>query len=187
LKAGLRSVRLTLGSSVTKEIPLTKGAVALVDEEDYAWLSAYRWHAHGRRYAARWANEDGKRRLVYMHRQILGTGPGEQTDHKNGDGLDNRRENLRFCTSAENLRNSRKYRRKGGATSRYKGVSWHRRGGKWQACVQVGGKGRHLGHFADERAAALAYDRAAVEHFGEFARPNFPDDVLFGHKRKEGQ
>lgn len=97
-------------------------------------------------------------------------------DHKNGNGLDNRRSNLRFCTNAQNQHNQRKWGSRSGKplSSRYKGVSWHRRG-HWRAKIQAQGKRRYLGQFQSEEAAARAYDRAARELHGEFAVLNFSD------------
>jgi hypothetical protein len=102
-----------------------------------------------------------------IHRLVLPD--AKQINHINGNGLDNRRENLRSVTSAENHRNSRKRTR---ATSQFKGVHWLVQGKKWRAMIYVNGKQRHLGCFARETDAALAYDVAARKHFGEFARPN---------------
>jgi hypothetical protein len=100
------------------------------------------------------------------------TSPQSVVDHKNGDKLDNRRENLRICTIAENIRNSKTSTKKG-KTSRYKGVYWVGRIKKWVARIHVDRKGLHVGVFTDEAEAARAYDVAARQHFGEFARTNF--------------
>jgi hypothetical protein len=115
-----------------------------------------------------------ERRNVYLHHFIIGDPPpGMVVDHINGDRLDNRRANLRFCTLAQNKQNSRPYR---GGTSRYKGVSWKRTGkgtGKWLARIRVDGKDIHLGFHKEEEEAAKAYDTAAIRYYGEFARTNF--------------
>jgi len=157
-----------------KEIKLTQDKVAQVDDADYEWLSAWKWYAKWdgwHWYAMRNSPYDanGKQHTILMHRQILGAQPGEQVDHRNRKGLDNQRHNLRFCTYSQNQANRKK---RAGCMSQYKGVHWDKRAGKWQARIRVHGKWIHLGLFDDEIAAALAYNKAATEYFGEFARPN---------------
>src|SRR5829696_658084 len=157
-------------------IPLTLGLVALVDAADYEWLCRYRWMAIDRKdgkgfYACRREKDASGTRIVYMHREILGTKPGMDTDHANGNGLDNRRQNLREATPAENGRNCRS--REG--TSRYKGVCWHEAGGKWMAQIRgAEGTKLYLGSFVREEDAARAYDEAARRLHGGFGRFNFP-------------
>lgn len=154
---------------MTKEIVLSNGTVALVDDADYAELSAYRWHQDGNR-ASR---SNGKNRTLKMHRQIMGEqADGREVDHINGNGLDNRRCNLRLCTHAENTRNGSKHR--DGLSSTYKGVT--NRYGKWQAMIRTNNKGQYLGMFTSPEDAARAYDAKARELFGEFARLNFAED-----------
>jgi len=106
-----------------------------------------------------------------MHRAILNAPPRMDVDHINGNGLNNTRENLRLCTRSQNMMNQRL---KGG-TSRFRGVSWLKGGAKWHAQVRANGKRLHLGLFTDETEAAMAYDAAARELFGDFARLNFGD------------
>jgi len=97
--------------------------------------------------------------------------PGNMdVDHANGNGLDNRRSNLRLCTTSENIQNQRP--RKSG-TSKYKGVGWFVRDSNWRVRIKVGDKQIHIGYFADEVEAAKAYDKMARQHFGAFARTNF--------------
>ncbi len=161
-----------------KEIPLIQGLVALVDDEDFEWLSRWKWHAwkcrHHKTYYAR--RQAGKTELL-MHRVILGLsrGDGIQSDHADRDGLNNCRGNLRICTRAQNGTNRSSAT---GSTSSYLGVSWDRTRGKWKAASvmprQGPGRRVNLGRFDDEQDAARAYDRFAIEHFGEFANPNFP-------------
>lgn len=107
-----------------------------------------------------------------MHREILGLSPGDglEVDYINGDGLDNRRENLRNCTRRQNNRNARPR----GGSSRYKGVCWDKHCEKWFAYIRVEWDLKRLRYFALEEEAARAHDAAAVEHLGEFARPNSP-------------
>ena len=104
-----------------------------------------------------------------MHRVILGLEQGTLCDHRNHDGLDNRRQNLRPCNDSQNAGNKRKHL---GASSQLKGVDWHKSSRKWRAQIRINGRSKHLGCFTSETAAAAAYDRAALIHFGEFALTN---------------
>ncbi len=153
----------------TKLIPLTKGESALVDEFDYLWLSSFCWYMHplGKKH---YAMSRISMKLTAMHRLIMRTPKGMETDHINGNGLDNRRSNLRICTKAQNQmnRNSRHH------SSGFKGV-YRRSEHRWAARIQVHGDRIHLGVFRDPTLAAIAYDEAAMKYFGEFASPNFPD------------
>lgn len=140
---------------------------------DAPTIAAHKWCAipahRGTFYAVR--SVDG--RLVYMHREILGLPRARrpQVDHRDHDGLNNRRENLRLATSSQNLANSRKPHR---GTNRYKGVTRCERMGKWKVQIRIDGRYRFLGYFVDEREGAQAYDAAALAHFGEFAATNLP-------------
>lgn len=118
------------------------------------------------------ANIDGHR--VLMHRFIMGVTDSRFVDHRDHNPLNNQRSNLRICTPAENCRNSRK-RSAARASSRFKGVCWHKGRSRWRASIVVNYKNITIGQFADELEAARAYDRAAREHFGEFACLNFPE------------
>ena len=161
-----------------KEIPLTRGMVAVVDDEDFEAMSAFRWQAIRRRnkwHAARTEND----RSIYMHRVLLDAPPGLEVDHANGDGLDNRRCNLRLATKRQNAQN----RRSGGKgkASRFHGVTFHLSRKRWRAVICAGppdkrgnAKQIFVGHFVDEADAARAYDRAAIKYFGAFALTNFP-------------
>jgi hypothetical protein len=165
---------------MTHEIPLTKGYVALVDDEDYALVSAHNWRARGSedRSVGLYAHATICGRDVRMHNLIMSPGHGQRVDHRNGDGLDNRRiANLRTCSRLQNDQNKRK-----SAARRFKGPMLYR--GRWQAQICVGGRTRFLGLFKSEIVAARAYDIAALEHFGEFANLNFSTrhDWLFPHE-----
>ncbi len=148
---------------------------AVVNSTDYPPLALYRWQqSRGRvNYAVSSVRSPTGNIAYFMHRMILGLAPEDRrmADHIDGDGLNNRRSNLRVATRAQNMQNRRK---KAPAASRYKGVSFAAPGplttnGAWRARVQVGGRSIHLGRFATEEEAALAYNAAARTHFGEFA------------------
>jgi hypothetical protein len=108
-----------------------------------------------------------------MHREIMRPPEGKIVDHENHNKLDNTRANLRVCTQGENMRNTGK---RNGTSSRFRGVSYSKRYGKWRARICFEGKCADLGLFTEEEEAARAYDRKAVELFGEFARLNFPGE-----------
>lgn len=147
----------------------TPGYVALIDLEDLGRVRQYSWHADITPWGP-YARAYTPARKVSLHRFIMGTPKGVQIDHRNGDGLDCRKENLRPATQTQNNGNRKKGKR---GTSSYKGVRL-RSYGRWQAKIKCNGVQRSLGHFSDEESAARAYDAAAVEVFGEFARLNFP-------------
>ena len=157
------------------------GRVVQVDDGDYDLVMGSRWNVLERIHPNGTASGPyavtgvscgaGRRRLLLMHRLIL---PGvPQIDHEDGDGLNNQRSNLRPATYPQNHANERKTLTYGGkpTTSRFKGVAWNKGAGKWQARI----RGGYLGIFVHEVDAALAYDAAAREMFGPFARLNFPD------------
>ena len=153
-----------------KEIKLTQGYVALVDDEDYDYLNQFKWNAkEGPRSV--YAKRKVKNRDVTMHRFILGvTDPKVKVDHKDGDGLNNRRFNLRTANNHQNQHNRKPNKN---STSGFKGVTWRKDLEKWNAALEMSGKRLHLGYFDCPLEAACAYDMAAVKHFGEFAHCNF--------------
>jgi hypothetical protein len=166
-------------------IELSQGMRAMVDDEDYEWLSQWKWSyfKNARRpgvgYAMRSMEGDNKKK-IYMHRVITSAGLGQEVDHINGNKLDNRRCNLRIATRQENARNCPKARRVNN-TSQYKGVHRVSETHGWRATIKADDGGIFLGTYQTERMAAIAYDRAALEYHGEFANLNFPDrpdDVL---------
>ena len=163
-----------------REIPLTRGFVAIVDEENFARLAAHKWHFHHCGYARRTVHLGYGRGAptahVFMHRDVISAQPGQIVDHINGNKLDNRRDNLRLTDRAGNCRN--KVHTKNRKRGLFKGV-YLGRSGKWEAKIGTLRDGRkvsiHIGSFVLAEDAARAYDAAAREHFGEFAATNFPE------------
>ena len=153
---------------MVKQIPLTQGKHALIDDEDYEKISGFSWYTHQTNrnlYACSCIN--GK--LTKMQNFLMGKKKNMFWDHINRNGLDNRRCNLRLATKTENLRNSRKRKN---ASSKYKGVSFYKRDGVWQANIRVNKKLFYLGRFEKEIDAAKAYNDAAEQYFGEYANLN---------------
>lgn len=151
-----------------KELQLTKGKVALVDDDDYEKLMALRtpagwgipkWTLNG---AYAWNKGFG-----LLHRHLMGAKKGDRdVDHRNGDKLDCRRANMRFCTDNQNQQNRRK---KFSGHSQFKGAHWDRSRGFWMARIRVQGKLIYLGVFDTDKEAGTAYNKAATKFFGEFA------------------
>lgn len=165
-----------------RKIPLTQGQYAIVDPEDYEGLAKYKWFAKrcdGRFYAVR----SKRNRNVKMHQVILGTKEGKVIDHINGNGLDNRKANVRFATSEQNSWNQRKQRSQ--SSSKYKGVHWEKKRKEWRARIKYKGRSIHIGRFETEEEAARAYDAKAKELFGEFAWLNFPVRPGVGRRKRQ--
>lgn len=159
-----------------REVPLTRGLVALVDDEDYervvslgSWCAQPSKSSYGGWYAHKGIKRDGRWTTIKMHTLITGWARVDHIDH---DGLNNRRDNLRPSTRGQNAANERK--RSDGTTSRYKGVGWDKQSAKWRARIMVNQNRVTLGFYVDELEAAFAYDRAAFAAWGNYAHLNFP-------------
>lgn len=155
-----------------KKIPLTNGQFAIVDDEDYLWLSSFNWCAskvegYDKFYAVRKIRKpDGRGTNQQMHRVITEAKTGQIVDHRNNDGLDNQKSNLRLTDHSGNARN----RSKTSWKILPKGVYVNRSGKTWRARIYVNGRNQHLGCFFSPEEAHKAYKDAAFEYFGEFAR-----------------
>jgi hypothetical protein len=143
-------------------IPVNPNQFAMIDDEDFELVSRYVWHISYYGYAI-----SG---IIFMHRLILGLSVWDTSvDHINGNKLDNHKSNLRKCTVAQNIYNSKICSRN---KSGYKGVYWNKEKGKWSAQIKYNRKSMHIGYFKNKNDAALAYNRMALRFFGEFARLN---------------
>jgi hypothetical protein len=157
---------------MSKQIPLTKGQFALVDDADYNQLIQFRWLYSPHGYAMRTYTKNKRRYFIQMHREIMNAQPGELVDHIDRDRLNNTRSNLRIVDRSQNMWNRNPNKTSAVA---YKGVSKHVRG--YHARIRVRGQRIHLGYFDDPRLAAQVYDAAARFFFGEYAHINFPDQL----------
>lgn len=157
---------------MAKEIPLTQGKVAIVDDADFEWLSQWKWCYHRDRAGRGIADGKGSAKMHFMHNYIMQPPPGFVVDHIDNDPLNNQRSNLRICTQAENLRNRRGFSTK--SSTSFKGVFPVKKSKirPWRATIKLNGKSIHLGSFPTAEAAAIAYNEAALKYHGEFAHLN---------------
>lgn len=160
-----------------KKIALTQGKFALVDDEDFEWLSQWKWYCDTNqifpnklRAARRSKRLNGKSKILLMHREILHYCGNGHIDHIDGDGLNNQKYNLRISSIAENIRNQKLHKNN---TSGYKGVTWFKYAKKWMAQIMVDRKHISLGYFDDKLEAAKAYDKASKLYHGKYGRTNF--------------
>lgn len=161
---------------MTVEIPLTQGYITIIDDEDDD-LAQYKWTAFSQEgktvYAYRAKMHNRERTEIRLHRAILSRILGrtlsrlEHVDHKDGNGLNNQRSNLRLATP---LQNSQNQKRRKSNNSGFKGVSWDKTRNKWRSTIKVDGKQKHLGRFTTPELAYSAYCEASKKYFGEFAR-----------------
>lgn len=149
-----------------KKIKLTQGKYALVDESDFEELNKFKWYAikhHNTFYAVRSSGGPGK---IHMHRVVIKTPKDRETDHADGNGLNNQKYNLRACIHSENQRNKRMPKNN---TCGYKGLSWCERNKKWLVRISFNSKRIYLGHFEDKISASKAYSAACIKYHGKFA------------------
>jgi hypothetical protein len=155
-----------------RKITCTDGSIALVDDDDYNKIKAYRW------IRAEWTNGYVicyiKRKIVYLHRLVMNAGPKQGVDHRSRNKLDNQKGNLRFATRSQNACNSKL---RCDSTSGYKGVSFMKSSSKWLAYACINNKQVNIGLFKTPKEAAIEYDKKALELYGEFARTNFPQAI----------
>lgn len=152
---------------MTKQIPLTKGKFALVDDEDYEYLMQWKWYFHQLRKESGYAARMLLGKKMWMHRLINKTPTELKTDHIDGDKLNNQKKNLRNATALQNNYNSLKRKN---TSYKYKGVTRH--GNKWKSRIRANSKNIYIGLFFTEEEAALAYNEAALKYHGEFAGLN---------------
>lgn len=161
-----------------REIELTKGYKALVDDEDYSAVNEYTWYVFfsaSNIYAKTFIKlENNKRKSLFMHQLVYElsgqiASNSHHIDHKDCNGLNNCRTNIRQASYQNNQANSRKMSK---SSSVYKGVSFSKTRNKWEAYIKVNKIKINLGRFSDEREAANSYNIAAMKYFGEFARIN---------------
>ena len=149
-----------------KKIPLTQGKFALVDDEDFDWLNQWKWHYGGRGYAVRTVNHSEK---IYMHRVLLKPSKGKETDHKNMNRLDNRKNNLRICDARQNQLNTNPNSRN---TSGYRNIYWNTGARKWCIYLRINKKNKFMGYFLNKIDAVRKYNKIVKDYYGEFARLN---------------
>lgn len=155
---------------MSKTIELTRGKVAIVDDEDYEELNKVSWfYGAGKDNCCYSGRRSRKIGMIYMHRVIIEAKKGESVDHINGNTLDNRKENLRICTAGQNKQNSGKPKNN---TSGFKGVFWHKRSKKWEVKIGVDNKSIWGGLFVDKIKGAKKYNEMAIKYHGEFALLN---------------
>ena len=163
------------------QIPLKQGQFAIIDNEDFNLVKDYKWHLKKERYTyyvrANIRLSSGKYKMIRLHRLILNLSNSEICDHINGNGLDNRKINIRIATHAQNNANRKKAQKK---SSKYKGVCWNKERNLWQANIYLDQKTINLGCFANEEEAAKVYNSSAVKLFGAFAKLNIiPPRAVF--------
>src|SRR3990167_558613 len=155
-----------------KKILLTQGKFALVDDIDFKYLNQFKWCCYKDRSGGWYVQRRNGKTTMYMNRSINNARKGVVVDHKNGNGLDNQRENSRICTIAENVRNRRGLNKNN--KSGFRGVCWSKSHKSWQVEIRLNKKAIWLGRFKSLIKASKKYDEAAIKYFGEFSSLNFP-------------
>lgn len=167
-----------------KQLQLAQGYISLVDDEDFEWLSKWKWYAMKKKRGSDvyirsvqrgTFYSDGTWKLLYLHRLLMKLQWGDKrvVDHINGNPLDNRKANLRVCTTPQNVRNRGK---NSNNTSGYKGVSWDKEKKKWSANIWLNNKSYFIGYYKTAKEASKAYDKKAIKMHGEFAYLNHREE-----------
>lgn len=151
-------------------VPLTRGYEAIIDVSDVSLIDNFNWCVQKSArsvYAVRSERRNGKQRTIFMHRVIMGEPDGLQVDHEDGNGLNNRRKNLRRATVSQNQQNSRvRLNNKTG----FKGVTYHKQNDRYRATIKAHGKQVSLGCYSTPEEAHLAYQKASIKYYGRFGR-----------------
>ena len=151
-----------------KKVQLTQNKFTIVDDGDYEYLNKYNWYVAKSKYSYYAAFDRRNKKInktIYLHRIIMNCPDGKFIDHINGNGLDNRKENLRICNKSQNSGNSKL---RTDNTSGIKGVSWDKRNKKWVVRIKMDGKHKFLGYFSNKYYAKNVYEKVAKGYFGEF-------------------
>jgi len=165
-----KDVIMSASDRLFSKVLLSNGGFAIVDEEDYDRIKHLPWHQHKGYAVYSTTHAGGKRESGRLHRIIMNAPKGVLVDHKDGNRLDCRKDNLRLCDDLGNARNAAKRKDN---TSGFKGVTLHKDTGKWQASIQINtGIPKYLGLFKTPEEAAAVYDAACLKYHGEFAKPN---------------
>jgi hypothetical protein len=154
---------------MAKEIILTQGKVAIVDDEDFEYLNQFKWYANNNYVGRSITVSKNKQKHILIHRFIMKPDKGMLIDHLDGNPLNNQKNNLRICTHSDNMRNCKISIKN---TSGYKGVSFVKKKNTYKSAIKFNKRTIYLGYYIDPIDAARAYNTAAIKYFGEFAKLN---------------